>query len=167
MTATQALETQGHRRKIKESPLGLFISLIGEHRSAGEQTHKAKFLALIRQDGYEEFLDALIDEWMSIKYSTAARAAFPPPVADIVKRSRERKQEQEKETRLAESAKRLIGQRLLDFTMPNGKPLSQNTGAECKRVGGIFTIIGERVGTHRKVGDALNASDIAAVVGKK
>jgi hypothetical protein len=167
MTALNETKDNAERqRHAKESPLGLFISLIGEYRQAGEQARKAKFRALIQQDGYEEFLDAVIDEWMAIKYSTAERAAFPPPVADIVRRAKQRKQDAEKETQATASAKRLIGQRLLDYVMPNGKPLSQNTGAECTRVGGIFTMIGERVGVSRKVGDVLKAGDIATLARK-
>lgn len=154
------------RRCRKESPLGLFIALIGEHRGATEQMLKAKFRGLLRQDGYEDFVDALIDEWMSIKFSTALRAALPPGISDVMKRNQARKQREEREEKATALAKRIIGQRLLDFVMPNGKPLRKNTGAECKRVGGIFTLIGERVGPTRIVGDVLKPADISAMTGK-
>ena len=156
-------------RRHKESPLGLFIALIGEHRDASEPMHKAKFRGMLRQEGYEDFVDAIIDEWMAIKYSTAQRAALPPAVSDVVKRAKARKQrveqEQKQEQKATASAKILIGQRLLSFVMPNGKALRENTGDECKRVGGIFSAIGELVGS-RLVGDVLKPADIAAMTGK-
>jgi hypothetical protein len=152
------------RRERKESPLGLYIAVIKERPAASEGAHKAALKRLILQDGYDDFLEALIEEWLSIKYSTALRAAAPPSVNEIKHRAVKRREERQKLSAATESAKALIGARLLELIMPNGKPLSECTGAECVKFGGWYTKIGERVGPRRVVGKVLNADTITAIL---
>jgi hypothetical protein len=48
----------------------------------------------------------------------------------------------------------------LNFIMPNGKPLSQNTGGECLEIGGYFARIGAKVPKDELVGDILSDDEI-------
>lgn len=150
-----------HKRQERENPLGLFISVIREAPEAGQVTHRHQLRHLLLSSGYEDFLDAVIDEWQRIKYSTALRAAVPPTPAQIKERAAQRKQKAIQEEASVEKAKGLIGERLLEFTMPNGKFLRDCTGAECKQFGGLFTRIGKRVTNNRLVGDVLSAEQLA------
>lgn len=152
-----------HTRQRKESPLGLLIALIAANPKASEATHRAKFLAMLREEEYMDFAEAALDEWIRIKYSTALAAASPPSVSDIVRRATERKKKAEAENHATEKAKGLIGQRLLDYVMPNRKPLRDCTGGECMKFGGLFSRIGERVGKNRMVGDVLTSNEIAGL----
>lgn len=153
--------TSGVSRRHKESPLGLLIASIQERLSLSEREHKAAFRRVVFEDGYQDFLEALVDEWLGIKYSTALRAAKPVSIAEVraqvAKRSRERKGADA----LIESAKAIMGARLLDLIMPNGKQLRECTGAQCSKFGGFYARIGEKVGPNRIVGKVLSADDVA------
>lgn len=151
------------RRQERENPLGLFISVIRDNPQADQSLHRRNLRGLLLSPGYEDFLDAVVDEWQRIKYSTAYRAALPPTTKEIKERSARRNEAAAREEGAVKRAKALIGGRLLDFVMPNGKPLRNCTGAECTQAGGFFSKIGKRVGPDSIVGDVLSEIDIAAM----
>lgn len=167
MTQTQRSTNAGFMPKSKkESPLGLLIAVIRVDPEASKESHLAQFRTLLLQEDYYEFLEALILEWFSIKFSTAMRAAQPPTAEALRKRAAARKADRKRESDLITKAKGLIGTRLLDFIMPNSKKLRDCTGAECKQFGGLFARIGKRVGNKRVVGDVLSAEQLARLSNK-
>jgi hypothetical protein len=165
MTHIDAIVARAPRlRREKENPLGLFISIIRELPGADQATHRRKMHNLLLSPGYEDFLDAVTDEWMRIKYSTALRAAIPPSTKEIKARADKRKQEEAKVSAAAAKAKALIGERLFNLMMPNGKPLNECTGAECVKFGGYFVTIGEAVGPRQIVGRVMTAGDLTSLL---
>lgn len=150
-------------REKRENPLGLYIAIIKEKPDAGERAHRKAFRQLLLSDGYEDFLDAVIDEWQRIKYSTAFRAALPPTVKEIRVAATKRKQERVQEDVAVSTAKAKIAERLFNIVTPNGKALRNCTGAECRKLGGWYSKIATKVGSARIVGRVLTAEDVAAL----
>lgn len=162
------------RHETKANPLGIFISLIKEKPKAGEEAHKAALKRLLQSDGYEADLGKVIDEWMSIKYTTALQAAIPPSPAEVKSRAEAiRKDRERAASERAEQAQSLADQVrqvvLLDLAMPNGKPLRECTGSECKKLGpkmgAWLTKIGEAVKPRQIVGDALSEEEVRNLYG--
>jgi hypothetical protein len=167
MTHVDAIVARAPRqRQEKENPLGLFISIIRATPTGDQASHSRKMRNLLLSDGYEDFLDAVIDEWQRIKYSTAFRAAVPPSIKVIKERAAQRKLAIASEAAAVEKAKSLIGVRLFNLMMPNGKPLHECTGAECVKFGGYFTKIGNAVGPRKIVGKVMTASDLTSLLGQ-
>lgn len=164
-TATAPITARAPRKKVtRENPLGLLISLIKEKPTAFEPAHLGNFRKTLLLPGYEDFLEAVIAEWFSLRYNTAYRAAFPPSKDEIRERALKRRALQTAQESAVVSAKLLIGERMLYFIMPNGKRLSECTGAECVKFGGQFTKIGKAVGARKKVGSVLSAADLTALL---
>lgn len=155
------------QRQERENPLGLLISLIKDTPKADQAKHMRKFRHLLMSPGYEEFLDAVVDEWLRIKFSTALRAATPPSVSELKERAAARKAAVIQERAAVEAAKALIGERMFVMVMPNGKPLHDCTGAECVTFGGHFTKIGKAVGPRARVGKVMTAASITALLQAK
>jgi hypothetical protein len=163
----ESLHIDGTNRTSRKSsldarPLSLLVSIVRENGGGvkNQSRHKAAFISLIKQEGYDDFLDALLDEWVRIKYSTAASAAFPPTAAEMKARVAEQKSRKAKERAEIDKAKLKITRRALDLIMPNKKPLAKCTGAECVAFGGWIAKIGARVGPNRLVGDVLTNKDL-------
>lgn len=164
---TPHTEPSGRKRRDRVlSPLSLLVSVIREHGggTASLSRHKATFIALIKEEGYEDFLDALIDEWVRIKYSTALSVASPPTPAEMKERLKARRERKANERVEIDRVKHEIKVRMLDFIMPNKKPLRKCTGGYCASIGGVFTKIGERVGPDELVGDVLSNKEIARML---
>jgi len=155
--------TATFRKSHKESPLGLFIAVINERPAASEREHKKALRHLLLSPGYEDFLDGVIREWQSIKYSAAYRAANPPTVKEVTMRAKEKQKAQKRDAQTTESAKMLLGGRLLDLITPNGKLLRDCTGAECRKFGGFYARISKKVSPGQKVGNALSAEGIVGL----
>lgn len=161
---SQIVASAPRSRQERENPLSLLISLIKASPKTDQQKHMRKFRSLLLSPGYEEFLDAVIDEWLRIKFTTAQKAASPPTVAELKARAAERKAMAERERAAVEAAKSLIGERIFNMVMPNGKALFDCTGAECITFGGYFTKIGNAVGPRKRVGSVMNAAQITALL---
>ena len=50
--------------------------------------------------------------------------------------------------------------KLLDLSMPNGKPLRDCTGSDCKKFGGWLGKIAAKVGARQKVGSVLSEAQV-------
>jgi hypothetical protein len=164
MPSTEAHESTGTRRQ-HANPLSLFIATIREAPvKANEHKHKNAFRELLFEPEYEDFLKAVVEEWISIKYSTARDAAKPVTAEDI------RTQHQAKKNAAADlqdkvnKASQQIKGRALQLVMPNGKRLSECTGAECCKFGGWFTKIGEKIGKRAIVGEALTEKELLEIL---
>jgi hypothetical protein len=156
--------TAGHGG-IKSSPvraLGLFITVVRDKGGTvdDEAKHVRAFKNLLNEEGYEDFRDAVIDEWARLKYSTAFAAANPPTAADLRRRLDQQKREQSEERKAIDGIKFRIVKRALTLVMPNGKQLGHCTGAECAQFGGFFARISERVGPAELVGDVLSTRQL-------
>jgi hypothetical protein len=115
------------RRDTPARPLALFISLIRDKGGTtdDELRHIRALKAALAEEGYEEFRDAIIDEWARIKYTTAFAAAFPPTASELRHRLERQKRRTAEERRRINAAKFKIVKRALSLLMPNGKPLAQ------------------------------------------
>lgn len=164
MTMIDAAYNNAIGRREKENPLGLFIAVLKERPKSSESAHKAAFKRLVLSDGYEDFVDAIVQEWLSIKYSTALRAAQPPTVAEIKAVAARRKSERIAEAVMTKKAIKLIGSRLLDFAMPNGKRLRDCTFGYCAEIGGAIGKIGARGEPNEIVGKVLTAAQVQEIV---
>lgn len=148
---------EDRRLELRANPLGLFISTIKAKPRADERAHKAAFKRLVKSDGYEDDLDRLIDEWLSIKYSTALTAAVPPTASEIRKKVAAKQAQKETSARdrlgraaaLAAKVRNVV---MLDLDMPNGKKLRDCTGGELVKLGGRYQKLGEATGLRRHVG---------------
>lgn len=152
--------SRGLRLK-RENALGLLIACIQERLSLSEREQKAAFRRLIFDEAYEDFLAALVDEWLGIKYSTALRAAQPVSVEAIRQQLTKRAQAKRAAETRVESAKSIMGARLLDLVAPNGKLLRDCTGAQCAKFGGFYERVAETVGANRIVGKVLSPDAVA------
>jgi hypothetical protein len=150
------------------NPSVLLISIIrqvgGNYKH--ESQHKVAFKRLLADPGYEEFRDAVIDEWLGIKYTTALGAAHPPTAAQLKQNLDSRKAQDAEQRRAIDALKAKIRGRILQLVMPNGKKLAECTGAECIEFGGWYTAIGERVGAKNLVGKVLRERDILRLLAR-
>ena len=164
MTTAQTHSRESEQRR-HSNPLSLLISLIRDigGTQQRESQHKAAFKQLLADPNYEEFRDAVIDEWVRIKYSTALQAAHPPTIAQL-KQTWASKHAQHSDTVNALKAK--IKGRILKLVMPNGKALEHCTGAECVEFGGWYTTIGERVGPMNLVGKVLTNAEVMQLLAR-
>lgn len=64
------------------------------------------------------------------------------------------------ESRVVQQVAAKVVTALMGLQMPNGKPLSECTGAECISAGGWFEKIGKRVGSRGIVGEKLTEDDL-------
>jgi len=146
-------------------PLGLLISFLRDAKgtAADERRHIRDFIKLLDEPGYEEFRNAIIDEWARIKYSTAYQAAHPPTMSELKSRQQQRKRASANERKTIDDLKSRLLSRALTLIMPNGKTLAKCTGAQCIEFGGWLIKVGERVGPHRLVGDVLTNKDLARI----
>jgi hypothetical protein len=160
MVTTQITEKLAKFKIVR--PLSLFISLIREigGDSDKESEHKKEFKRMLLSDDYEDFRDAVIDEWMRIKYSTALGAALPTTAL-----SRDKKSQKIHETDKVHTLKIKIVGKLLDVIMPNGKKLANCTGADCIRFGGWLINVGEVVGVTKVVGEILSEKELIKFMG--
>lgn len=142
-------------RNRKESPLGLYIAVIKERPGSSELAHKAAFKRLLLSEGYEDFVEAVVEEWQSIKYSTALRAAEPPSIKEIKQNVEQRKNERKEEAALTDKVKQIIGATLLDIVLPNGSRLRESTFKYCSELGGFISAIGSLGKPGQIVGDVF------------
>ena len=119
----------GNSKPAPARPLGLFITVVRDKGGTDEVKHIRAFKALLNEEGYEDFRDAVIDEWARIKYSTAFAAANPPTASELRQRLEQQKREREEERKAIDAIKFKIVKRALLLVMPNGKQLGCCTGA--------------------------------------
>jgi hypothetical protein len=59
-----------------------------------------------------------------------------------------------------EAAKALIVERLLDLIAPNGKRVAQCTGADCRKIGGWYGKLADKVPARKTVGAVLSEAQV-------
>jgi hypothetical protein len=167
MEPTILTETGVIRSRKQLQPLSLLISTIRESGGGTEKesVHKAVFVRRINEEGYEEYRDAIVDEWIRIKYSTALNAANPPTPAELNARRRAASERAAVTRAAIDTVKAKIKGKVLAMILPNGKRLGSCTGTECTEFGGWLARIGERVG-ERRVKDVLSETQILKLIAK-
>ena len=167
MTAATLSTTLTLPARHKENPLGLFIASIREKPNLSEDHYKREFVRLLSREGYEDFVEEIVREWMNLKFSTALSAAFPPTREDIKNNLRQKKltqaQEQREANKAVDKAKALLGYRLLELVCPNGKMLRDCTGSECRSFGGFYARLANKVPPGKKVGNVLDEAGLVSV----
>lgn len=149
---------------VGRNDLTSMISAIIKDNAAKSRTAQEEiFRKMILTDGYQDYFDAIIHLCFSLQYKYAYNAVFPPTMADLDIHAKRHREESAREDRAVDIAKSVIAARLLDCMMPNGKTLRQCTGAECIRVGGFFTKIGEKIGRDEIVGEAMTEADLQSL----
>jgi hypothetical protein len=168
MQTSTAHEASSQRRKDRLSPLSLLIATIREQGGGEEKEsrHRAAFMRLINEEGYEDYREAAVSEWLDIKYSTAVRAAQPPSPEDLKRRQHASAEKRAAMRAAIDEVKAKIKGKMLQMIMPNGKRLGACAGTELIRYGGWITLIGESVG-ERKVRDVLNEEQILKLIASK
>lgn len=161
--AVETTATLRRTKRHKESPLGFFIAFIQERLELPEREHRKRFKQLVLNPEFEVFLDAIIDEWIGIKYSTALRAAQPVSTEAIAQSLKQNRVKQQEKDAAITRAKSIMGIRLLDLTMPNGKFLRDCTGAQCIKFGGFYAAIGKQIGPRALVGKNFSNEEIMKV----
>lgn len=159
MTLAEEVEprrSNQHRNAVLE----LLSAIINENESKSKDDHRAIFKRMIVGEGFEDYLDGALGMVFTLKYAEALAAVRPKSSADLRQQAARRQATLAKEDALVETAKGIIAARLLDLKMANGKFLRECTGRECKRLGGFFAKIGERVGPTAIVGDVLKEEDL-------
>lgn len=160
MTHVDILSAYGDKQSKdrKAVPISLLIAVIKEKPKASEAIHKAAFVRLVRQPGYEEYLASCLNRIANMDYPAAVQAAFPPTRKEIDKKVADRKAGAAK---MAEKVKTTVTRRILslDFTI-DGKKLRDMTFAECAKLGGIFLAISKKGKPNQRVGDILTDVDL-------
>lgn len=136
----------------------LLAEVIRRHPKSDRAAHLRAFRKEILADDGADILDALISEYVSIKYNTARAHAFP---VDVKQRLRELREAHEARTA---TEMRQITARLLAVVLPNGKALRDCTGIEAVECGEQFRKIGELAG-ERVIG-TIPVEEIRACLAK-
>lgn len=162
MIAVQTSPSTNSKPSQTLVPISTLVDLIRAKPTLPEAKQKAAFLKAIRDD--EELLEALIYEWLSIKYSTAYRIAVPPSREEV--RASRSDGVAQRERAVAAIKVRAIQMVLLDMVLPNGKPLRDCTGKDCAKAGGWLSKIAGAIKPTDKVGAALNEEQVRKFYGR-
>lgn len=163
-------EAYDSKPKTSINPFGYFIAVIRERPDAGRAAHVAAFKRLVLGEDSSDYAEAIVDEWCSLRYSTALEAAVPLTPADLERRANERAQRKRAADKAAaDLAQRIIGgiaEITLAYVMPNGRPLAENTFADCAETGGFFLDVAKLGKPAEIVGDVITADQLAKLKAK-
>jgi len=148
------------------NPRDLLKSVLDENPGADRPAIFALFRERLREDNEaEEYVDTIIEYWLANNYYSLVG---PQRSVQTITRVRAVTQSAEEiRTRVAKKIKDSANIVLLEMMMPNGKPLRDCTGKECRdlsvRVGDWLSQVGKRVKARQTVGDALSEADLQAI----
>lgn len=137
------------------------------HSKDDRESVKAQFLQFMNSAAGAQYRETTFLYWLDNNYRSML-ADYPEPGEEIAQRVK-RQAEREKTTAvLKERVEKTIEAKaqimLLDWVLPNGKPLRDCTGRDCKQmsgmVGGWLQKIAQRVKPTQKVGDILKEDDV-------
>lgn len=93
MTHIEVSHSKSYVRPQRIDPYLLLISVIKQRPKAPKEARIAAFKRMVLPGEFDAHLEKIVDEWISIKYTTACRAAFPPTIATIKQRVKKRASE--------------------------------------------------------------------------
>jgi len=154
MTTAIDFGTTGAKRATwrRANPRELLARIITENREKSAQAWRDLFWHEIGEDG--QMLRAIAEYWLDHNLRsltddnrdrdrTARRTAIQDAKTQVMER-------------IGEQAKIV----LLDLVMPNGKTLADCTGADCRRFGGVFSQIAQKVPARQLVGAVLSETQV-------
>ena len=153
------------QRKDRIDFTELLRAVIKDAPNRYETFHRATLKSLLKQIDYEEYLDDALDRIISLEYGKAFRSVFPPTKAELKKTASKIRSRNKEDDAAVDVIKSKIASRLLDFVMPNGKPLRSSTGKECADAGGWFAKIAKAVKPNQKVGAVLDEAQVRKLFG--
>lgn len=136
-------------KRSERNPRQIIVSLIEQNPDAS----KDKLFDLFRKQVEDDEDCARAVQWY-----------FFVNMYEYMVTSRNRKPSQTMAAQAARAAqvseiKRRILGLSLDFTMPNGRPLRECTGADCAEAGGFLSKIARKVGPRTKVGAVFQTDE--------
>lgn len=148
-TGTLGAKVQSWR---KDNPRNLLKRMIEESPKKSKDRLLQEFSDYVRSAAGMEYLDAIVEYWFSNNWHSLAEKRD----IKITTATTKARTEAFKST-IKERAVQMV---LLDLTMPNGKILRNCTGRDCKKAGGWFARIAEKVRPAEKVGHVLSENDL-------
>lgn len=136
------------------NPRRTLREIIQANRAANEGVWRQEFWEQVKGETSE--LRAVVEYWLD----NNIRSLIGGELADQPQRRR-RRQERDQKVRSAKAQLETII--FLNLTCPNGKPLRDCTGAECRRFGGWYQKLAERVPARKHVGDVLNEAEVKKI----
>jgi hypothetical protein len=124
MSLDHSVQGAKHQSFERDNPRELLRRIVGAHPKADEEELFELFKTGV-ENGDADYLNVILKYWFTNNYNSLLKRARHASSA-----------ERRAQTDAIKS--QIIG-RLLDLVMPNGKTLSQCTGADCRRLGGAFS----------------------------
>lgn len=144
----------------KANPRGLLKRIIDEHPKAPKDTLLKLFKATLSDDADPAVMDVIIEYWFSNNY----HSLIDRPIHRIKSERAERqKQLTTLQSEIKTKAARMV---LLDMMLPNGKPLKDSTGKDCKKAGGWLLKVAAQLKPNQVVGKVLSESDLRMIFAK-
>jgi hypothetical protein len=146
MTKIDLGNSGAKRATWDENPRKLLKSIIDDNPNAGE----AEWWKLFKATAAYDQVEAILNWWLhnNVRSLTQRSERTPPQAAAAAAQLGGKLDD-----RVHDEAEKIV---LLVLGMPNGKPLSECTGADCKRFGGWFGRLVEVVPENERVGDVLS-----------
>jgi hypothetical protein len=143
------------------NPRSLLFQLIQDHKRADEQQWRELFWKEVQEDS--DYLHAIVEYWLDHNIRSLMERSDPQ-----LQRSQQKQKRFQQRQAMTAAAKAGLQERietearivLLALEMPNGKPLGQCTGEECKAFGGWFRKIGAQVPAKTQVAAVLSENQL-------
>lgn len=146
----------------KANPRELLKELVDENPTLGRSALLAAFAREVTKPDADDYLETIIEYWFANNYHSllcgddGTREKKAP--------SRKERLEATKESLIA-GIERRAKILLLDMVLPNGKPVRDCTGGDCRTlgaaVGGWLGAVADRVGPEQVVGEVLTEQQLA------
>jgi hypothetical protein len=158
MTHVESGVTGAKRQTWRDiSPRKLLREIIEDDPKGGEAAWRTAFLAAINKELDGVDLTGTYTEACVLYSLDNALLALMPQYET---KGRRAAQKAKTATAVENAQTRSQAILLLHLIMPNGKPLGQCTGADCKRFGGWYAKLAELVPARKQVADVLNESKV-------
>lgn len=144
----------------------LIARIIKDNKRASREKHLVLFSSLVRSEGYEEYLTAIVRNSFNMLYKRAAGSISPPTTAELTERAAARTARRQAEDRRVADLKADIVRNLMELALPNGKKLRECTGRECIEAGSFFRRVGQSLGPDDVVGEVLSENDLQEILTK-
>lgn len=139
------------------NPRALLRDIIQSNPAADEGRWRQQFLESVQDD--LDLMRAIIEYWLDNNIRSLTMLKLP----DADAKDKILKATQAAKVALKRRIEREAKVILLGLAMPNGKPLSKCTGADCRSFGGWFQALGRRVPARKTVGEVLTEDQVARI----
>jgi hypothetical protein len=150
--------TQGAFRATwrKVQPRLLLERLVNENPDANEEKIHLMFWQEIEED--KDYLRACVEYWLDNNYASILR----PKSKEAFERNHSVKRDEVKK-KIKQRVQQEVYVALLELEMPNGKPLGDCTGRDCKKFNNWFATLAGKVPANKLVRDVLSENEIYKV----